>query len=269
MIYPKISIVTPSFNQVQFLEKTILSVLNQNYPNLEYIIIDGGSTDGSVEIIKKYEKHLTFWVSEKDKGQSDAINKGFAKAKGEIFAYLNSDDLLEINALERVSEIFRTSVNADLIYANSKIINENDKIITLCIALPFKLKEHLLGVFAIPQQSAFWKRKVFESVGGFNIENHTCMDGEFFAKAHSKGFRFDYFDEIWSSFRIHNYSKTGSKNFYLIQSYKESQVKYFKFIFPEYRDDKTLQIKSCLLRLKYLPVKFLKRIKFRLLIYND
>ncbi len=92
MNYPKISIVTPSFNHAQFLEETILSVITQNYPNLEYVIIDGGSTDGSVDIIKKYEKHLTYWVSEPDNGHGDALNKGFAKSTGEIMAWINSDD---------------------------------------------------------------------------------------------------------------------------------------------------------------------------------
>ena len=104
--YPKISIVTPSYNQTQFLERTILSVLNQNYPNLEYIIIDGGSTDESVEIIKKYEKYLYYWVSEKDKGQSAAINKGFRKSKGEILAWQNSDDIYFPGVFKYIAKLF-------------------------------------------------------------------------------------------------------------------------------------------------------------------
>jgi glycosyltransferase involved in cell wall biosynthesis len=97
--WPRISIVTPSLNQANYLEETIRSVLLQGYPNIEYIIIDGGSTDESVEIIKKYEKWLSFWISEPDKGQSHAINKGFSKASGEIYAYINSDDLYEQNSV--------------------------------------------------------------------------------------------------------------------------------------------------------------------------
>ncbi len=110
--WPKISIVTPSYNQAEFLERTILSVLNQNYPNLEYIIIDGGSTDGSVEIIKKYEKFLAYWVSEKDKGQADAINKGFKRATGDIVAWQNSDDTYSPDALQSVAGFFRQNPNA-------------------------------------------------------------------------------------------------------------------------------------------------------------
>src|SRR5471032_696184 len=103
MAFPSISIVTPSYNQGQYLDETIRSVLDQKYPNLQYIIIDGGSTDNSVEVIKKYEKHLSYWVSEKDKGQTDALNKGVAKCTGEIFGYINSDDLLLPKSLERVA----------------------------------------------------------------------------------------------------------------------------------------------------------------------
>ncbi len=101
MSLPKISLVTPSYNQAAYLEQTIRSVLDQGYPNLEYVIIDGGSTDGSVEIIKRYERHLKYWVSEKDKGQTDALNKGITHCTGDVFGYINSDDLLYPRSLDR------------------------------------------------------------------------------------------------------------------------------------------------------------------------
>ena len=111
MKYPKISIVTPSYNQGNFLEETILSVINEEYPNLEYVIIDGGSTDNSKEIIKKYENKLTYWVSEKDNGQTEAINKGFKLVTGDIFNWLNSDDFLEEGALFKIGEQFSNNKN--------------------------------------------------------------------------------------------------------------------------------------------------------------
>ena len=124
LAWPRISIVTPSFNQGRFLERTILSVLNQNYPNLEYIVMDGGSTDESVEIIKKYENYLAYWISEKDNGQSDAIKKGFQKSTGEILAWLNSDDIYLSGALRGVAGFFRDGKGTEVVYGNRYIIDE-------------------------------------------------------------------------------------------------------------------------------------------------
>ena len=118
---PKISIVTPSFNQAQFIEETILSVLNQNYPNLEYIIIDGGSTDGSVDIIKKYADKIAYWVSEKDSGMYDAINKGFGKSTGEILAWINSDDIFFDN--KRKFNIVISNFAIHYLFANDLMLN--------------------------------------------------------------------------------------------------------------------------------------------------
>lgn len=115
MVFPKISIVTPSFNQGKYIEQTILSVLDQNYPNLEYIIIDGGSTDGTVDIIKKYESRLSYWISEPDKGQTDAINKGFAKCTGDIFNWINSDDYYERGVFNIIAESIRVNKEAEVL----------------------------------------------------------------------------------------------------------------------------------------------------------
>ena len=255
--WPKISIVTPSYNQAQFLERTILSVLNQNYPNLEYIIIDGGSTDGSVEIIKKYEKYLAYWVSEKDRGQSHALNKGFERATGIIFAYLNSDDIYLPNTLKIVASKFKEN-HYDILYGHAYIIDENDNIVTLAVALPFVLREYFYGVFSIPQQSSFWRADVFFNVGGFNIENHTCMDGEFFVKAATLSFKFKCVDVVFSCFRIHKDSKTGSGKYYEQYLIDEEKIK------SSYGNDKyDNKIFKFYYRVKYLPVKLIKRLKYK------
>ncbi|HRY21099.1 MAG TPA: glycosyltransferase family 2 protein, partial [Flexilinea sp.] len=128
-VFPFVSIVTPSFNQAEFLERTIQSVLSQDYPNLEYIIIDGGSTDGSVEIIRKYENRLAYWVSEKDKGQTNAINKGFNRAKGEIFAWLNSDDIYEPGAIQAAVEALMSDPSLGFVYGDCNFIDSHDRII--------------------------------------------------------------------------------------------------------------------------------------------
>ena len=164
-LFPKISIVTPSYNQVKFLERTILSILNQNYPNLEYIIIDGGSTDGSVEIIKKYEKYLACWVSEKDKGQSDAINKGFKKASGDIIAWQNSDDIYLPGVFEKVALLFSKRKDMDVVFGNIYLIDENDNILRDIRYVPFSLKSFLYEGCNITNQATFWRRSEERRVG--------------------------------------------------------------------------------------------------------
>ena len=127
--YPKITVITPSFNQAEFLERTIKSVLDQNYPNLEYIIMDGGSTDGSVEIIQKYEKYLKFWASEKDNGQSHAINKGLKIATGEWVSWQNSDDIYYPGAFKSAAVAAQTHPEVGLIIGDVNLIDEKDRLI--------------------------------------------------------------------------------------------------------------------------------------------
>jgi len=181
----KISIVTPSLNQAQFLERTILSILNQNYPNLEYIIIDGGSTDRSVEIIKKYEKYLTYWVSEPDKGQANAINKGFQKSTGEILAWLCSDDVYLPKSLMKISSVC-TKTGADLVYGNTYLINEIDKIIgehrNVRYSKFFPKAAIINGIFSISQPSMFWRRELFINVGGVNEKLCNVLDNDLIIK---------------------------------------------------------------------------------------
>lgn len=262
-MYPKISIVTPSFNQGQFLERTIQSVINQGYPNLEYIIIDGGSQDDSIEIIKKYEAFLSFWVSEKDSGQSEALNKGFKKATGEIFAYINSDDIYLPGTLHYVSNAFLQDNQIDVIYGHALMIDENDRDKGYCIALPFKLKEHLNGIFAVPQPSAFWKKEVLIEVGYFNEKNDTCMDGEFFASALYKGFNFVRCKKLLSSFRIHADSKTGKTSYNHKKKYYSDELNYFNRIkmLSGIRINKFYKL---FFRIKYMPIKLFFTLKFNL-----
>lgn len=166
MIFPRISIVTPSLNQGQYLEQTILSVIGQNYPNLEYIIIDGGSTDNSIEIIKKYDREIKYWISEPDKGQSCAINKGFQIATGEILAWLNSDDIYMPGILNSVFKFFLT--NQPGIYFGECIHFEqdNNRLISWGSQVSQLNKElDLFTVDYIIQPATFWTKATWDMVG--------------------------------------------------------------------------------------------------------
>jgi glycosyltransferase involved in cell wall biosynthesis len=165
--YPKISIVTPSYNQGQYLEQTILSIIGQNYPNLEYIIIDGGSTDNSVEIIKKYEKYLAYWVSEKDEGHYHAVQKGFEKSTGEIMTYLNSDDVLQSNSLFVVCEIFMSHTEIEWLSGLPSHIDELSRLVIVSSVPNWnKYRYYRYDYKYIQQEGIFWRRSLWRKVGG-------------------------------------------------------------------------------------------------------
>jgi glycosyltransferase involved in cell wall biosynthesis len=204
---PKISIITPTYNQGQYIEQTIQSVINQNYPNLEYIIIDGGSTDNTVEIIKKYEKHLKFWVSEKDKGQANAINKGLKYCSGEIFNWINSDDYLENGALFNVAKAF--SSNVQMVAGKVRIFNNDNTIEYVqhsnltAKGLMFWLK----GVQFV--QPGVWIRKdLIQKCGGINETYHYSFDWDLYIRYLCRFNNVKYIEDQLIHFRYHNDSKT-------------------------------------------------------------
>lgn len=183
MNYPKISIVTPSFNQAEFLEETICSVLDQGYPNLQYVIVDGGSKDGSVEIIKKYEKYLWRWTSEPDRGHGNALNKGFANTSGEIMAWLNSDDKYISGALFTVAEIFMQFNDVQWLMGKNGWWDKQGQFVGEKYVYK-NIYDFLTGDYAwIQQESIFWHRKLWQLAGGYINENYKFMvDGELWTR---------------------------------------------------------------------------------------
>ena len=207
---PVISIITPSYNQAEYLEQTILSVLNQDYPAIEYIIIDGGSTDGSVEIIKKYESRLAYWQSKPDKGQSDAIHTGFSKATGDVIAWINSDDYYEDGALRLVGEFY--AQHPDTIMAHGDYYTEYpDGSKTLKPKISYDFKACLYAYMMVAQQSSFFRRDAYFAIGGLNQALHYCMDYDLFLRlGHAYPGRIHLIKKSLSTFRLHPDCKSWS-----------------------------------------------------------
>lgn len=234
---PKISVITPSYNQGKFIEKTVNSVLSQKYPNLEYLVMDGGSTDETLKILKKYSNQI-IWTSKKDKGQSSAINEGLKKSTGEIICYLNSDDYLEEGALNKVADFFRKNPRAYWVTGKCRVVDQNNsevrKIITLYknIFLKYALSKSVFNIIQfVSQPSTFWRRELIEKIGYFDEKLHYDMDYDFWLKAWSK-YPLYFIDEYLSSYRVHPSSKAVSS--------PETQFKVEYEIISRYTDSKAL-----------------------------
>jgi glycosyltransferase involved in cell wall biosynthesis len=179
---PKISIVTPSFNQAIYLEKCIKSVLAQNYPNLEYIVMDGGSTDGSVEIIKRYEPYITYWQSQPDGGQAAAISEGFQKSTGILLSWINSDDFLCKGALQKIAEVYQENPLGGLFYGNSFWVDQRGDFRKSFLACPMTYKQWIHQYSTVFQGSVFFSNIAYRRVGGVNEKLIYAMEYELFFK---------------------------------------------------------------------------------------
>jgi glycosyltransferase involved in cell wall biosynthesis len=205
--WPLVTIVTPSFNQAAFIEETIRSILLQRYPYLEYIVMDGGSTDGSVEIIKKYEEHLAYWTSEKDAGAADAIRKGFERATGPILAYLNSDDIYLPGALHcLVNQLCKTE--ADVVYGNTYWIDQESNVVAERRQTPFSRLAYFYGGADLQQPATLWTNRIYKIVGGMDASFCCAFDTDLFARFASEGGKFSHIRSLVAGSRIQSNQKT-------------------------------------------------------------
>lgn len=206
--WPRITVVTPSFNQGQFIEETIVSVIGQGYPNLEYIIMDGGSTDNTVEIIKKYEKHISHWQSEKDGGQAAAINNGFRRSTGDILAWLNSDDFYFPGTLSYAAT--QLDINAsEILLGNCFHFFENSAQASGSDVATYHANSKLLLCDYIIQPSSFWTQKSWETVGELNEDLHFVFDWDWYIRAQQASINFKVSQKYLSAYRFHEAHKSS------------------------------------------------------------
>ena len=228
---PTISIVTPSFNQGEFVEWTVRSVFDQRYPKLQYIFMDGGSTDTTLERIEQFRDRFAHFESGSDGGQSAAIAKGFEHATGEIMAYLNSDDVLLPGALNFVAEYFRQNPTVDFIYGHRCIVNEDNRVLGHWILPPhcnFMMRRWDL----IPQESCFWRHSLFEKKGNVDSTFRFAMDYDLFVRYMSAG-KFKRVNRFLAAFRVHKRAKTSTQLATIgHQEVKRVQEKYKIYVFP-------------------------------------
>ncbi len=204
---PLISIVTPSYNQGSYLAKTLDSVLSQNYPRLELVVQDGGSTDGTSAVLDRYRDRLHHCESARDGGQGDAINRGFARTSGEVMAYLNSDDLLLPGALNAVASYFAAHPDVDVVYGHRVVIDRHGDELGRWV-LPAHDDETLRWQDYIPQETMFWRRRVWNAVGGIDTCFRFALDWDFILRVQAAGAKFHRLGRFLGAFRVHDTSKT-------------------------------------------------------------
>lgn len=218
---PKISIITPSFNQAEFLERTLCSILDQGYPDLEYIVIDGGSTDGSVDIIRRYESQLAYWVSEKDRGQAHAINKGLQRATGEWVAWQNSDDTFYPGSFCQLAETALKNPSADLIIGNMNLIDREDRILRDIKYVRPTYRGLLAEGMVLTNQAAFWRRCVHEKIGYLDEDLDCGFDYEWFLRLLQDERQAAHVNAAWGALRMHEETKTSRRQEVFEREYKK------------------------------------------------
>ncbi|OFX80650.1 MAG: hypothetical protein A2X12_08370 [Bacteroidetes bacterium GWE2_29_8] len=227
-INPKISIITPNYNNDKYLEETILSIISQNYNNLEYIIIDGGSTDNSINIIEKYANNISYWVSEKDLGQSDAINKGISKATGDIVAWLNSDDTYSNDTLSIIAYEFMHNKELDILYGDVMMFGNGVE--RVYYNPLYEIKDFFSRV-SIHQPGVFWKRSLHDKIGYLDTSLHYSFDYDFWMRIFpNNSFNIKKIDKTLANFRLHNASKTISNPKEMYMEYRQIICRFFNSI---------------------------------------
>lgn len=255
--YPRISIVTPSFNQAQFIPYTIESVLSQGYPNLEYIVIDGGSTDGSVEIIKRYAHQLSYWVSEPDKGHADAIHKGFQKSTGYILGFLNSDDILARGALYRVADYFMNNQFLDVLVGAGGMIDSDGNFLHGTYPIGWNLYTVLSLHSRFMQPAVFYTKRAYEKVGGLNTDFKFSLDFDLFARFTEAKLPYQIIYDRLALTRLHPLTKTTNWQHIAKKEIEQIQQKHHAHLWGLKYSILILywRIKHCLLRCRFEGIK--------------
>jgi glycosyltransferase involved in cell wall biosynthesis len=202
-----ISIVTPSYNQAHFLEETIQSVLSQDYPHIEYLVVDGGSADETVSIIKKYADKLAWWTSEKDGGQTDAINNGFARARGDVLAWINSDDTYEPGAAAAAVKYLQDHPKVGMVYGDCNYINESGRLIGKFNASQTNYRLLRQGFTRIPQQTMFFRAELWKQIGPLDPSFYFAMDYDLWTRIAART-EIKYVPKTWANFRLHTSGKS-------------------------------------------------------------